>query len=155
MLYAIGLNHCVFILFISRYFFFISSLIFSGFFCCCCCCFVVFFVMLWSFSSILFSLYKLLGVLVCLDFGCVCFVLLYFLATVQHLEFPGHALDMSHSFDPHHSCSNTRCLTHCAWPGVKPASQCSIAATTPIAPQQELQFLQFLCCSCTVVGKDA
>ena len=48
-----------------------------------------------------------------------------FLATPQRMEFPGQGSDPSCSCNLSHSCGNTRSLTHCARPGIKPASQCS------------------------------
>ena len=39
------------------------------------------------------------------------------------MELPGQGSDLSHSCDLCCSCSNTGSLTHCAGPGIKPASQ--------------------------------
>ena len=38
----------------------------------------------------------------------------YFLATPQHVEFPGQASNPSLGHDLSHSCGNAGCLTHCA-----------------------------------------
>ena len=46
--------------------------------------------------------------------------------------------DPSHICDLSHSCGNAGSLTHCAGPGIKPASQRSQDATDPVVPQQEL-----------------
>ena len=66
------------------------------------------------------------------------FYLFAFLANPWHIEFPGQGLDLSCSCDPSHSCGNARSLTHCAGPGIKPASQHSQDAANPTMPQQEL-----------------
>ena len=41
----------------------------------------------------------------------------YFLAALQHLDFPGQKLDSRWNGNLHWSCSSTRSLTHCAGPG--------------------------------------
>ena len=46
-----------------------------------------------------------------------------FLATLQHMVFPGQGSDPSCSWDLCCSCSNAGSLTHCAGLGIKPASQ--------------------------------
>ena len=58
-----------------------------------------------------------------------------FLAAQQHMEFPSQGLDPSHSCDACCSCGNAGSLTHCAWPGTEPASQCSRDTTSPIVLQ--------------------
>ena len=69
-------------------------------------------------------------------------VLFSFLATLWHMELPGQGSDLSRSHNLSHGCGNARSLTHCARPGIEPASQGSQDATDPIAPQQEI--LKFL-----------
>ena len=60
-----------------------------------------------------------------------------------HTEFPGQRSDHSCSCNLHSNSYNTRSLTHCARLRIKPASQCSRDATTPVEPQQELYGLSF------------
>ena len=55
-----------------------------------------------------------------------------FLATPQPMESQGQRSDPSHSPDPSRGCSNAGSLTHCAGPGIKPASQRSQDAANPI-----------------------
>ena len=50
----------------------------------------------------------------------------------------GQGSDLSHSCGQHHTCGNARSLTHCARPGIKPASQPCEEATNPIVPQRKL-----------------
>ena len=47
-----------------------------------------------------------------------CFVLVLFFGHTHSIwKFPGQRLNPSHICNPHHSCSNTRSLTHCATAG--------------------------------------
>ena len=62
----------------------------------------------------------------------------YFLAILQHTEFPDQGSDPSHSLDLSRSCGNTRSLTCSAWPGIKPAPQGSQDATNSIVPKRIL-----------------
>ena len=55
-----------------------------------------------------------------------------FLASPQPMESQGQRSDPSHSPDPSRGCSNAGSLTHCAGPGIKPASQRSQDAANPI-----------------------
>ena len=59
------------------------------------------------------------------------------LATLWHMEFPEQGPDLSHSCKLCCSCSDSRSLTHCARPGIKPASQPSRDTKDPIASQQQ------------------
>ena len=68
----------------------------------------------------------------------------------QHIEFLGQGLNLSHSCDLHHSCSNTGSLTHCARLGMEPVSQSSRDATNFVVPQRELLCKNFLICTCLV-----
>ena len=52
------------------------------------------------------------------------------------MEFPGQGSDLSSILS--HSLGNTSSFTHCASPGIEPASQHSQDASSPIVPQQEL-----------------
>ena len=70
-----------------------------------------------------------------------------FLATPQHMEFPGQGSYPSHSYDPSHSCSNAGSPTHCARPVIEPATQSSQDAANPVVPQQELHHYRFFCVS--------
>ena len=65
-------------------------------------------------------------------------VYLSVLAAPWHMEFLDQGSDPSHSCDLSHSCSNAGSLTHCARPGLEPASQRSQDAANPIVPQPEL-----------------
>ena len=47
-----------------------------------------------------------------------------FLATPRHMEFPDQGSDPCPSFDLCHRYSKAGSLTHCAWLGIKPMSQC-------------------------------
>ena len=58
-----------------------------------------------------------------------------FVATPRHMEFPDQGSDPSHSCDLCCSSSNPGSLTHCARPGIKPASWHFRNATDPVAPQ--------------------
>ena len=49
----------------------------------------------------------------------VCFVFSLFGHTHSIWKFPGQGSNPSQSCNLHHSCSNTRPLTHCAGPGIK------------------------------------
>ena len=49
----------------------------------------------------------------------------FFLATLQHMEFPGQRSDPSHSCDLSCSCGSARSLTHAARPGIEPVSHCA------------------------------
>ena len=51
---------------------------------------------------------------------------------------PGPGITLSYS------CGNARFLTHCAWPGVEPTSQCSQEAASPIAPHRNSCLCLFL-----------
>ena len=66
------------------------------------------------------------------------FLFVFFLAALCHMEFPGQGSDPSCRFDLSHSCSNARSFTHCAGPGIKPASQQSQEAADPVTAQWEL-----------------
>ena len=59
------------------------------------------------------------------------------------MELPDQGSDLSRSCHLSHSCSNTGSLTHCAGPGIEPATQCSQDATDPIVPQWELPHSHF------------
>ena len=54
------------------------------------------------------------------------------------MEFPGQGSDLSCSQDLSHNYGNGGSLTHCAGPGIQPATQHSQDATDPIESQQEL-----------------
>ena len=45
-----------------------------------------------------------------------------FLAFLKHMEFPGQGSHLSHSDNLYHSWGNIGSLTHCAGPGIEPAS---------------------------------
>ena len=62
----------------------------------------------------------------------------FFLAALQHMEFSGQGSDLSCSCHLGCSCGVATSLTHCAWLGKKPASQCSQDAANPTVSQQEL-----------------
>ena len=64
-----------------------------------------------------------------------------FLASLQCMEFLDQLSGPSHSCDLSHSCGNARTLTHCARPGIEPASQCSQDTADSIAPHWELLML--------------
>ena len=55
------------------------------------------------------------------------------------MEFPGQGSDPSQNCDLSHSYSNARSLTHCAGPGIEPASQHSQDTTNLVAPQWGFQ----------------
>ena len=76
----------------------------------------------------------------------------FFLATPQHMEFPGQGSDLCHSCNLSHSCSNTRSLTRYAGTGIEFATQCSQEAPDPIASQWELPQWFFLKCKNTSLG---
>ena len=63
------------------------------------------------------------------------------MAVPWHMEFPDHGSDPSRSHDLCHSCASPGSLTHCAGPGMEPASQGSQDTTDPVAPQRELPTL--------------
>ena len=67
-----------------------------------------------------------------------------FLATPQHMEFPGQESDPRRSHDLSLSCSNTGSLTHCARLEIESVSQCSQDTAHPIVPQGELHTTLFL-----------
>ena len=75
---------------------------------------------------VLFCFQKLSGSVVLIFF-------FSFLATPQHMEFPGQGSDPSHSCNPGCCCNNMRPLTHCAGPGIKPVSQRTRDSTNPTA----------------------
>ena len=54
------------------------------------------------------------------------------------MEFPGQGSDLSCSQDFSRNYGNAGSLTHCAGPGIQPATQNSQNATDPIESQQEL-----------------
>ena len=56
-----------------------------------------------------------------------------------HMEFPFPG----QGSDPSCSCGSAGSLTHCAGPGVKPASQPSQDTSDPLVPQRELLFFLF------------
>ena len=58
-----------------------------------------------------------------------------FSAATQHVEFLDQGSDSSCSCDPCHSRGNTRSLTHCAGPGIEPASWWCRDTTNSIVPQ--------------------
>ena len=66
-----------------------------------------------------------------------CFVF-SFLATSQHMEFPGQGSYPSHSCYLHCRCGNVRSLTHCANPAIEPVTWCCRDTAEPTAPQWEL-----------------
>ena len=51
------------------------------------------------------------------------------------MVFLGQWSDPSHSCDLRSSCSNARSLTHCAVPGIEPASQHAQDTANPVVPQ--------------------
>ena len=55
-----------------------------------------------------------------------------------HMGFQGQESDPSPGCDLCHSCGNAGSLTHCARPGIEPASQRSQDITNPSAPQREV-----------------
>ena len=55
-------------------------------------------------------------------------LLLFSLATLRHMEFPGQGSDLSCNWDVNHRRSNARSLTHCARPGM------NLHPSTPKAP---------------------
>ena len=57
---------------------------------------------------------------------------------------PNRGSGSTHSWDLSSSCSNTRSLTRCAGPGIKPASQCSQNIANLFGPQQEFLFILLL-----------
>ena len=63
----------------------------------------------------------------------------FFLPTPWYTEFLDQGSDLSCSCNLNCSCSNAGSLTHCAGPGIEPASQSSQDATDPAVPQEELQ----------------
>ena len=73
------------------------------------------------------------------------FLFSFFLATLWPTEFPGQGSDLSCNCDLGRSCGNTRPLTHCTGPGIKPVSQCCRDTADPLVPQWELHaFLIFI-----------
>ena len=52
--------------------------------------------------------------------------------------------DPSHTCNLCQNCSNIRSLTHCAWPGIEPVSQCSRDTAHPVAPTVGTPFFLFL-----------
>ena len=81
---------------------------------------------------------------ICAIFYCIylfiCYLLVFFLAVPQHMEFPGQGSDLSRGYNLRCRFSNARSLTLCAGPGTQPESQHSRDASDPIVPQQEFQF---------------
>ena len=75
------------------------------------------------------------------------FFFLHFWPPWQPTDLLGQGSDLNCSCDLRQSCSNAGSLTHCAGPGIKPASQHSQDAADPAAPQQELpkRFFFFFC----------
>ena len=69
------------------------------------------------------------------------------------MNFPGQGSDLSHSLDPGHSSCSAGSLTHCAEPGIEPASQLSQDAVDLIAPQQGLlhRFKNFKQLYCVII----
>ena len=61
---------------------------------------------------------------------------LFFLATLQRMEFLGQRLDLSPSCDLCCGLGNAVSLTHCVGLGIEPVSLCCRNATDPIVPQQ-------------------
>ena len=86
---------------------------------------------------------------------CLLILFFFFLAAPRPMEFLSQGSDLSLSCGLSRSCSNTRSLTQCAGPGIKPASQRSQDATGPGAPHWDLllidsfflSFCHFLGCS--------
>ena len=79
------------------------------------------------------------------------FVFSFFDCPTAH-EVPRPGWDLSCSCDLSHSCGNTGSLTHCARPGIKPASQHPQDAASPAAPQWELMESLFCLRICPGVG---
>ena len=79
----------------------------------------------------------------CFWFCFFCWFVFSFLATLWHMEFLGQGSDPSPSLGLSCGCGNAGSSTHCAGPGVEPATQSSPKATDPIAPQWELQTFFF------------
>ena len=67
----------------------------------------------------------------------------FFLATRQHIEFPGQGSDLSHSCNLCQAMATWDHLTHCALLGIEPASWCCREATDPTAPTWKLQWWLF------------
>ena len=68
-----------------------------------------------------------------------------FWAVPQHVEFLGQESNLSRSCDLSCGCCSVGSLTHCAWPGIAPASQGSHNSADPaaVAAQWELQLCHF------------
>ena len=74
-------------------------------------------------------------------FGCSFLSPLFpFLATPHHVEYPDQGLDPSCSCKPATAAAMSDPLTHCARPGIEPASWCCRDAAGPIVLQREVQF---------------
>ena len=63
---------------------------------------------------------------------------LFFFGLPAAYGIPGSGIRSELQLWPILSCSNAGSLTHCARPGIKPASQCSRNAAHPVEQQQEL-----------------
>lgn len=89
-------------------------------------------------SSLLLFMKHLLKTFVCF-FAFILFFVLFFslLAALRHFEFAGQGSDPSQRHNRNHSCGSMGSLTHCAEPGIEPASQQQRAAE-PVASQQAL-----------------
>ena len=75
-----------------------------------------------------------------LQFGSECSFAAFcsFVAALRHMEFPGQGSDLSRCCDLSCSFGNIGSLSHCAGPGIKPASQGSQDTAGPVTPQREL-----------------
>ena len=67
------------------------------------------------------------------------FLFFTFLATPQHMELLGQGSDLSHSCNLCQAVATLDPLTHCAGPGIEPASWHYRDTADPTASQQELQ----------------
>ena len=90
-------------------------------------------------QHILFVQVKL--VLECfLHFLFIFFIIFFFFGRPMAYGVPGPGIRSEPQVQPMLRCSIARSLTHCAGPGIKPASQQSQDATDSAAPQRELLY---------------
>ena len=68
----------------------------------------------------------------------------FFSGRPRHMEFPGQGSDPNHGCHLWYSCSNPGSSTHCARPGIEPASWCCRDAANSVVPQQELLRFPFI-----------